>query len=168
MFVIPLSLLQFLHRNNKSVKYPRKQRVPEWELNSTLFSSIELLQRWSAASGFRHPYYQQSILMNQAQQHLYFLGHLRIFGMSTKTLSNLHRCPVESILTGGISDWYDNYPALNQLSLQREHTESIADSSFPSIYTPCCIGMAESSIKNACHPGHFLSMFLHEPWNSRF
>lgn len=55
----------------------------------------------------------------KAHRHIYFIGHLRRIGMSTRILLKFYRCTIGSILAGCIAAWYVKCFALHHLSLQR-------------------------------------------------
>eukprot|EP00061_Rhincodon_typus_P016036 g44038.t1 len=50
-------------------------------------------------------------MVKKAQQHLFFLRTHGKFGMSTRILTNIHKCTIESIIFGRISAWYGNCSA---------------------------------------------------------
>eukprot|EP00061_Rhincodon_typus_P013771 g40356.t1 len=52
-------------------------------------------------------------------QHLFFLRWLRKFGISIRSLTNLYRCTIESILSGCIMAWYGNCSAQVHKKLQK-------------------------------------------------
>ena len=81
-------------------------------------------------------------VVKKAQQRLFNLRRLKKFGLSPKTLTNLYRCTIESILLGCITAWYDNCSAHNRKALQRvvRYTQRITRG------------------KTTCPPGH-----LHHP-----
>ena len=58
-------------------------------------------------------------VVKKAQQRLFNLRRLKKFGLSPKTLTNLYRCTIESILSGCITAWYGNCSAHNRMALQR-------------------------------------------------
>jgi hypothetical protein len=58
-------------------------------------------------------------VVNQAQQRPFNLMGLKIFGLAPKTLRNFNRCTIESILSGFITAWYDNYTTRNRRVPQR-------------------------------------------------
>ena len=45
-------------------------------------------------------------MVKKAQQRLFNHRRLKKFGLSPKTLTNLYRCTIESILSGCITAWY--------------------------------------------------------------
>ena len=57
-------------------------------------------------------------VVQKGQQCLFNLRRLKKFGLSPQTLTNFYRCTIESILSGCIRAWYDNYYALNCKALQ--------------------------------------------------
>ena len=46
--------------------------------------------------------------LKKAQQRLYFIRSLKKAGLSCQPLTQAYRCRVESVLTGGITVWYNN------------------------------------------------------------
>ena len=58
-------------------------------------------------------------VVKKAQQHLFNLRRLKEFGLSPKTLTNLYRCTIESILSSCITTWYGNCTTQNHRALQR-------------------------------------------------
>ena len=58
-------------------------------------------------------------VVKKAQQRLFNLRRLKIFGLSPKTLTNFNRCTIESLLLGCITAWYGNCTALNRKALRR-------------------------------------------------
>ena len=64
--------------------------------------------------------YTDSVVKKAQQlQHLFNLRRLKKCGMSLKTLTNFHRCTIESILSGCITAWYGNCTPDNRRVLQR-------------------------------------------------
>ena len=55
----------------------------------------------------------------KTQQRLYNLRRLKKIGMSSKTLTNVYRSTIESILSGCITAWYGNCTAHNHRALHR-------------------------------------------------
>ncbi|XP_062894106.1 uncharacterized protein LOC134340602 [Mobula hypostoma] len=60
-----------------------------------------------------------NIIAKKTRQRLYFLRSLWRFSMSLKTLANLYRRIVESVLTGCITAWYGNTNAFEWEILQK-------------------------------------------------
>uniref|UniRef100_A0AAZ3P044 MARVEL domain-containing protein n=1 Tax=Oncorhynchus tshawytscha TaxID=74940 RepID=A0AAZ3P044_ONCTS len=58
-------------------------------------------------------------VVKKAQQRLFNLKRLKKCVVSSKTLRNVYRCTLESILSGCITAWYGNCTVLNRKSLQR-------------------------------------------------
>ena len=58
-------------------------------------------------------------VVKKAQQRLFNLRRLKKFGFSPKTLTNLYRCTIKSILLGCIPSWYGNFTTHNCRALQR-------------------------------------------------
>jgi hypothetical protein len=58
-------------------------------------------------------------VVKKTQQSFFNLRRLKKFGLSPKTLTNLYRCTIKSILLGCITAWYGNCTALNRKALQR-------------------------------------------------
>ena len=54
-----------------------------------------------------------------AKQSLFNLRRLKKFGLSPKTLKNLYRCTIESILSACITIWYGNCTTRNHKALQK-------------------------------------------------
>ena len=59
--------------------------------------------------GFTHT----NNVVKKAQQRLFNLRRLKKCGLAPKTLTNIHRCTIESILSGCITAWYDSCTARN-------------------------------------------------------
>eukprot|EP00061_Rhincodon_typus_P013618 g40106.t1 len=99
-------------------------------------------------------------MVNTAQQHLCFLRRLRKFGMSIRTLTNVYRRTIESILSRCITAWYGNCSAQDRMKLQKMvcAAQTIAEANLPSmdfIYMACCHRKA-ANIKDPSHPGNDL------------
>eukprot|EP00061_Rhincodon_typus_P004168 g21893.t1 len=95
--------------------------------------------------------------VKKTQQRLFFHRRLRKFGMSIRTLTNLYRCTIESILSGCVTAWYDNCSAQDHKKLQKVvctgHTISEANlPSMDSIYTSRCHRKAANIIKDPSRP----------------
>ena len=45
-------------------------------------------------------------IVKKAQQRLYFLRRLRLFGLTTQVMLNLYRAVIESVLTFSITVWF--------------------------------------------------------------
>jgi hypothetical protein len=58
-------------------------------------------------------------VVKKAQQRLFNLSRLKKFGLAPKTLTNLYRCTIESILSGCITACYGNCTARKSSALQR-------------------------------------------------
>eukprot|EP00061_Rhincodon_typus_P006206 g26593.t1 len=59
-----------------------------------------------------------SMTVKKARQRLFFLRQLRKFGMSKRSLTNLYRCTIKSILSLCIT-WYGNCSAQDHKKLQK-------------------------------------------------
>ena len=58
-------------------------------------------------------------VVKKAQQHLFNLSRLIQCSLSPKSLTNIYRSTIESILSGCVTVWYGNCSALNRKALQR-------------------------------------------------
>jgi hypothetical protein len=58
-------------------------------------------------------------VVKKTQHRLFNLRRLKKFVLSPKTLTNLYRCTIESILSGCITAWYGNCTFRNRRALQR-------------------------------------------------
>eukprot|EP00061_Rhincodon_typus_P005515 g25115.t1 len=58
-------------------------------------------------------------MVKKAQRRLFFLGPLRKFAMSIRSLTNFYRCTTESKLPGCITAWYGNCSAQDRKKLQK-------------------------------------------------
>eukprot|EP00061_Rhincodon_typus_P015772 g43646.t1 len=72
--------------------------------------------------------------VKKAQQCLFFLRHLRKFGMSTGTLTNFYKCIIESILPGCIMAWCGNCSVQDCKKLQKVvcTAQTITEANLPS------------------------------------
>eukprot|EP00061_Rhincodon_typus_P006113 g26409.t1 len=96
-------------------------------------------------------------MVKKAQQHLFFLGWLRKFGMSIRSLTNFYRCPIESILSRCITAWYGNCSDQDRKKLQKvvRTAQTITEANLPSmgsIYTARCCGKGANIIKDTLNP----------------
>jgi gmma-aminobutyric acid receptor subunit gamma len=87
---------------------------------------------------------------------------------ATKTLTNLYRCTIESILSGCITTWYSNCTVRYRRALQRvmSSAQRITGGTLPAlheIYSTRCHRKAKKIIKNLSH----LSQGLFIPLSSR-
>jgi hypothetical protein len=97
----------------------------------------------------------------KAQQHLFNLRRLKKFGLSPKTLTNMYRCAIESILSGYITAWYGNCTAHNRRALQMvvHSAQCITGGKLPALqdtYSTRCHGKTKKIIKDNNHPSHCL------------
>ena len=95
------------------------------------------------------------------QQHLSNLRGLKKFGLTPKTLTNVYRCTIESILWGCITAWYGNCTAHNRKALQRvvRSAQRITGDKHPTLldtYSTRCHTKAKMIIKDINHPSHCL------------
>jgi hypothetical protein len=113
-------------------------------------------------------------VVKKAQQRLFPLRRLKIFGMGPQILKTFYSCTIESILTGCISAWYGNCLASNLKALQRVvcTAQYITGAQLPAIqdlYTRQCQRKALKMVKDSSHPSHRLfSLLLHSkrfPYN---
>ena len=58
-------------------------------------------------------------MVKRAQQNLFPLRRLKIFGMGPQILKRVYSCTIERILTGCITAWYGKCSDLERKSLQR-------------------------------------------------
>jgi hypothetical protein len=58
-------------------------------------------------------------VVKRAQQSLFHLRKLKIFGMGPEILKRFYSCNIKSILTGYITAWYGNCSASDRKALQR-------------------------------------------------
>eukprot|EP00061_Rhincodon_typus_P001336 g14490.t1 len=74
------------------------------------------------------------VIVKKAQQHLFFLGQLKKFGMSIRSLTNFFRCTIESIMSGCIMAWYGNCSAQDYKKLQKVvcTAQTITEANLPS------------------------------------
>ena len=75
--------------------------------------------------------------VKKAQQRMYFLRHLRGFGMSYSVLARFYRAVIESVLTLSITVWYGSTTVDAKKRLQRivKTAETIVGAPFPSMET---------------------------------
>ena len=100
-------------------------------------------------------------MLKKSQQHLFNLTRMKKFGLALKTLTNLYRCTIESILSSCITSWYGNCTIRNHRALQRvvRSAKHITGSTLPAlqdIYSPQCHRKAKKIIKDASHLSHGL------------
>eukprot|EP00061_Rhincodon_typus_P005596 g25297.t1 len=96
------------------------------------------------------------VKVKKAQRCFFFLRRLRKFGMSIRSLTNFHRCTIESILAGCIMAWNGNCSAQDRKKLQRVvcTAQTIMEADLPSmdsIYTACCRRNV-ANVKDPSHP----------------
>jgi hypothetical protein len=58
-------------------------------------------------------------VVKRAQQNLFPLRRVKIFGMGPQIFKRFYSCTIESILTGCITTWYGNCSASDRKALQR-------------------------------------------------
>ena len=75
-------------------------------------------------------------VVKKAQQRLFNLWRLKKFGLSPKTLTNLYRCTIDSIVSGCVTAWYGNCTVLNRDGLQRTFLCSLHNVSPGANYLP--------------------------------
>eukprot|EP00061_Rhincodon_typus_P015909 g43851.t1 len=68
---------------------------------------------------FIEPGLAADVAVKKAQQCLFFLRQLRKFGTSIRTLTNVCRCTIESILSRCITAWCGNCSAQDRKKLQK-------------------------------------------------
>uniref|UniRef100_A0A8K9Y653 Reverse transcriptase domain-containing protein n=1 Tax=Oncorhynchus mykiss TaxID=8022 RepID=A0A8K9Y653_ONCMY len=99
-------------------------------------------------------------VVKKVQQRLFNLRRLKKFGLSPKTLINLYRCTIESILSGCITSWYGNCSAHNCKALQRVRSaQRITGGKLPALqgtYTTRCHRKAKNIINDNNYPSHCL------------
>ena len=99
-------------------------------------------------------------VVKKAQQHLFNLRRLKKFDLSPKTLTNLYRCTIESILSGCINAWYGNCTTHNHKALQRvvQSAQRITGKlpHLQDTYSTRCPRKAKKIIENNNHPSHCL------------
>eukprot|EP00061_Rhincodon_typus_P001663 g15400.t1 len=59
------------------------------------------------------------VTVKKAQQCLFFIRWFRKFGMSKRTLTNIYRCTIESLLSGHTMAWYGNWSVQDHKQLQK-------------------------------------------------
>ena len=97
----------------------------------------------------------------KVQQRLFNLRRLKKCGLSPKTLTNLDRCRIESILSGCITAWYGNCTEHNRKALQMVvwSAQRITGGKLPGLqdtYSTRCHRKAKNIIKDNNHPSHCL------------
>jgi pantothenate kinase type III len=100
-------------------------------------------------------------VVKKAQQHLFNIRRQKTFGLTPKTLRNLYRCTIESMLSGCIAAWYGNCTAHNRMALQREvrSAQHITGGTLPALqdtYITRCHRKAKKIIKGINHLSHCL------------
>jgi hypothetical protein len=86
---------------------------------------------------------------------------LKKFGLSPKTLTNVYRCKIESILSGCIIAWYGNYTAHKYRDPQRVvwSAQRITRGKLPALqdtYSTQCHRKGKKISKHNYHPSHCL------------
>jgi hypothetical protein len=89
-------------------------------------------------------------------QHLFNLRRLKKFGLSSKTLTNIYRCTIESILSGCITAWYGNCNSLNRKALQRVVRSAQRITGCKLLPSTQCHRKTKKIIKDNNHPSHCL------------
>jgi hypothetical protein len=82
------------------------------------------------------------------------LRSLKKFGLAPKTLTNIYRCTIESILPGCIKAWYSNCTAHKCRALQRVHHQG--QTTCPPGHLQHPMSQAKKIIKDNNHPSHCL------------
>ena len=100
-------------------------------------------------------------VVKKAQQRLFNLRRLKKFGLSPKTLTNLYRCTIESILSGCITAWYSNCTTHNCRALKRvlRSAQRITGGKPPSLqdsYSTRCHREVKKILKDKNHLSHCL------------
>eukprot|EP00061_Rhincodon_typus_P008055 g30323.t1 len=95
-------------------------------------------------------------MVKKAQQCLVFLRQLRKLGMSIRSLTNIYRCTIKSILSRCITAWCGNCSAQDGKKPQKVvcTPQTIMEANLPSmgsIYMVRCHGKAANIIKNPSH-----------------
>jgi hypothetical protein len=98
-------------------------------------------------------------VVKKVQQCLFNLRRQKKFGLSPKTLTNLYRCTIESILSGCITACYGKCTASNRRALQRvvrsaHHITRGKLATLQDTYSTQRHRKAKKIIKN--HPSHCL------------
>ena len=104
-------------------------------------------------------------VVRKEQQRLFILRKLKKYGLAPKTLKNLYRCTIESLLSGCITTWSGNCTARNCSALQRvvRSAQRITGGKLPAlqdIYSTRCHRKAKNIIKDNNHPSHCLFTLL--------
>ena len=81
--------------------------------------------------------------------------------LTPKTLTNLYRCTIQSILSGCFTTWYGNCTAHNRKALQRvvRSAQRITGGDLPALHdtdSTRCHRKAKEIIKDNNHPSHCL------------
>eukprot|EP00061_Rhincodon_typus_P006567 g27335.t1 len=97
------------------------------------------------------------VMVKNAQQCRFFLRQLSKFRMSIRTITNLYRCTIGSMLSGCIKAWCSNCSAQDHKKLRKVvyTAQNIMEANLPSIdsiYTPYCRGKTANIIKDPSHP----------------
>ena len=100
-------------------------------------------------------------VVKKAQQRLFNLRRLKKFGLSPKTLTDLYRCTLKSILSSYITAWYGNCPAHKRRALQRvvlsaQHITGGKLSTLQDTYSTWWHREAIKITKDNNHPSHCL------------
>jgi hypothetical protein len=101
--------------------FRKKQREhPHIHIDETVVEKVESLKFLCVHITDKLKWFTHTdSVVKKAQQHLFNLSRLKKCGLSPKTLTNLYRCTIESILSGCITAWYGNCTAHKRRALQR-------------------------------------------------
>eukprot|EP00061_Rhincodon_typus_P010230 g34360.t1 len=94
-------------------------------------------------------------MVKKAQECLFFLRRLRKFGMSLRSLTNLYRCTIESILSGCIRYGYCSAQDSKKLQKVVCTAQTFTEADLPpmdSIYMARCCGKTANIIKDPSYP----------------
>ena len=111
-------------------------------------------------------------VIGKARQRLYFLRKLKQARLPQKLLMNFYRCAIESVLTYGLSVWYNSCTVEEKDALQRVVRQAeriITGTSLPDLTTLSdsrCLRRARKIIRDRSHPGHRL--FTRLPLGKRY
>ena len=105
-------------------------------------------------------------VIGKARQRLYFLRKLKQAKLPQILLMNFYRCAIESVLTFGLSVWYNSCTVEEKEALQRVVRQAeriITRTSLPDLKTLSdtrCLRRARKIIRDYSHPGHRLINLL--------
>ena len=149
------------------VDFRKQQRVhPPIHINGTAVEKVESFKFLGVhiTDKLKWTTHTDSVV-KKAHQSLFNLRRRKKYGLSPKTLTDLDRCTIESILSGCITTLYDNCTARNHKALQRlvRSAQRITRGKVPSlqealqdIYSTRCHRKAKKIIKDITHPSHCL------------